>query len=347
MCMNLMEVLLFQDRQELMKLLNESYEEKINVNSKRELIEILYPRLTNREKVTGRFQSLSTNAQKLTLYLCFDKKLFNSKEELHGIVPNIDKNQFLSLIEQLTLNGILFVYKNGNYVIPNQIKKEIIESIQRSMIDHSFILPSLDVEEKELTIIHDLFVFIDYVCEKPLSLTKVGTMYKKDFQGIMKQFKVQEQLPNEQWRFGYGRRFSQYPDRFSLLYDYCYSKGWIKESNNQLITTSKVEELYDMRINELLQNIVSFWHKLYKRPIPTIGLLYELLLSVLKDGEGIEEEFLVSFFRPFVFEYYFDSTDDIITKRFLNMLVFLDIVIKRETEFFQGYTVGPSKHFLK
>ncbi|MCD8511436.1 MAG: hypothetical protein LRY73_17280, partial [Bacillus sp. (in: Bacteria)] len=45
----------------------------------------------------------------------------------------------------------------------------------------------------------------------------------------MSRLTEKEEIPSEQWRFGYGRHFNVYPDCFSLLYDFCYNQGWIME----------------------------------------------------------------------------------------------------------------------
>jgi hypothetical protein len=46
-------------------------------------------------------------------------------------------------------------------------------------------------------------------------------------------------------------------------------------------------------------------------------------------------------------DYYFDTKEDVIKKRFLMMLSYIDIIKRVETESFQGFTVGPTNIFLK
>lgn len=345
--MNLMDVLLFQDRNELIKLLKDEDVVACNINSKRELVEMLYPMLVNLDHVTDRYNRLTNDAKKMALTLCYDQNSLLSKEELNGFVPHLKESSFLEMLEELTANGFLFTYINRNYLVPSQVKKELRRTIKMRIKEETLILPNDPNGQSEITIVNDLFVLIDYLVEKPLSLTKAGVLYKKDFQEIMKQFSYKEVLPKEQWRFGYGRRFAQYPDRFSLIYDYCFHKGWIVENDSTLTATKRVEELYEMRLPELVKSIVTYWHKLYRRAFPTVGLLYELLLDSLNEEEGLEVEFLVSFLSPFVKEYYFDTKEDMIIKRFLNMLIYLDIVKKIENSVFVGVTVGPSMKYLK
>jgi hypothetical protein len=344
--MNLMDVLLFQDRNELIKLVKER-DVSPNINSKRELIEVIYPSLVNVEHLSKRFRCLSTAAQNMALALCYDKKIMLSKEELNGFSPHLKGKPFDELMEELTKNGFLFSYVDRNYLVPSQIKKGLLRLIQKRLEDDRLILPPFSNEDREITIVNDIFAFIDYVAGQPLSLTKTGVMYKKDFNLVMKDFSYKEELPKEQWRFGYGRRFSQYPDRFSLIYDFCFYKGWLSENESILTVQKQVEELYNMRIHELIGSIIIYWQKLYRRPFPNVSILYEIVLNTLKEGEGIEEEHLLATLSPFVTEYYFDKKEDVVKKRFINVLMYLNVIKKVELNYFIGYTVGPSLKFLK
>lgn len=344
--MNLMDVLLFQNQTELAKLLKDT-QSSYNEHSKREMIEVLYPLLVNGEKLRERFQLLSAEAKRLVLTICYDEKLFLSREELYGIVPRVDDSVFRQLVKELTTSGLLFVYLDKNYLIPSQLKKGLVRCFQQNISNHSLMLLSSSNKNNELFIINDLFTFIEIIEERPLPLTKNGLLYKKDFQQIMKLFHQKEFFPNEKWRFGYGRRFSQYPDRFSLIYDYCFYRGWITEHDGKLTLGTKINELHDSKLTECINGLVVYWLKLYRRPVPAIGLLYKLLISSLKEGEGLEEEFIIKELSPFTDEYYFDTKEDVIKKRFLNILSFIDVIKRIETDSFQGFTVGPAKVFLK
>ncbi|WNF38045.1 hypothetical protein RJD24_06340 [Bacillaceae bacterium IKA-2] len=343
--MNLMDVLLFQNQTELVKLLRDT-QSSYNKHSKREMIEVLYPLLLNKENVSERFQQLTSAAKRIVLTICYDDKLFLAREELYGIVPKVDNLAFLQLVKELTTSGLLFVYLNKNYLIPSQIKKELIKCFQQKINENSLILPANNQINNQLYMVNDLFSFIDIIEEQALPLTKNGLLYKKDFQQIIKQFHRNEPLPSDQWRFGYGRRFSNYPDRFSLIYDYCFYRDWITEEDGNLAIGPKANELHDSRLTECMNGLVRYWLKLYRRPVPAIRLLYKITLDSLKEGEGLEQEFIIAELTPFVDEYYFDSKEDVIRKRFLNMLCSLDIIKMIEDDSFHGITVGPAKAFL-
>jgi hypothetical protein len=329
-----------------MKLLKDN-NSRFNDHSKREMIEVLYPMLINKNQLDQRFQLLSNEAKKVILTFCLSDKLVLSKEELKGIVPKLEQQHFVALISELKQNGMIFTDAEKNFIIPIQIKKELVGCFQDSVEMHSVILPSRHVQKTDLLIVNDIVTFIDILTERALPLTKNGLLHKKDFQIIMKQLSSPENLPNDKWRFGYGRRFSQYPDRFSLIYDFCFDREWITEKDEQLQISNRVEELQNIKLKDFLNAIVNYWLKLYRRPIPSINLLYKLILTSLKEGEGVEEEYLISMLSTFVDEYYFDTKEDIISKRFLTMLIHLQVIEKVEFGDYRGYTLGPASRLTE
>lgn len=345
MKMDLMDVLLFQDRKQLGKILS-GHATSFDVHSKRKMIEVLYPSLINGNQMSERYLLLPDEAKKIILTLCYNGKLFISKEELFGLVPKLQKDAFNKIIEDLLNAGILFLYADNHILIPTQIKQGFIRLFMSNLDNYRFVLPSIIEMDNEIDVINDIFSFVDVIIQTPLPLTKNGLLHKRDFEAIMKLFIKKEVLPNEQWRFGYGRRFAKYPDRFSLIYDYCFYKGWIIEKDGFLTTGERVGELEELKLTNFIQGLTHFWLKLYKRPIPSIHLLFELLMEVVEDGFGIEEEGMISELTPFVDDYYYDTKKDIIKKRFLNMLEHINVIKSVDIGGIYYYTKGPAMVFL-
>lgn len=340
-----MDVLLFQDRNELVKLLRGT-EKGYNEHSKREMIERLYPLLTNEEELKTKFESLSQHAKRVALLLCYDKNVLLSKEELHGFAPKVTQVNFKELLNELLQCGILFSYVDQNFLVPNQIKQQIIQLYKNKLAEHSLFISS-ESEDYSISIVKDLFSFIEALEEKSLPITKNGVFYKKDFQSIMSLFTYKEALPNEKWRFGYGRRFSFYPDRFSLIYDYCFYNNWINENDGYIAVSEQVDTFYDAKFKDHIVGIVNYWMKAYSRPIPSIRLLYDLLINTIQEGESLEEDVIVSVLTPIVEPYYFDSQQSIIKKRVLQMLVKLDVLQVVDIGNVRAYTAGVAKTHLQ
>lgn len=343
--MNLMDVLLFQKQKELKKLLCGSNPE-INVHSKREIVEFLIPLLMNVDEISNRMRGLSDEARTVLLALSCDEKLTYCNEELLCFVPRSTRSNYLLIYEELMNNGFLFSYVEKQMIVPIQLKQRIIKVFTRKLEEDLIAFPSRENENKLIPIVNDIFSFVEMLAEKPIPITVNGVIYKKDFNRIMDNFSYPENYPNEKWRFGYGRRFANYPDRFSLIYDFCYSKKWIKEEDGFLSVTNESEQLYDLKIYECISSLIQYWLKLYKRNIPIIPCLYKLLVSTIREEKGLDEEVIISMFSPFVEPYYYDDKQAIIRKRLLAMLVHLNVLQKIEVGQLYGYTTGVAKKMI-
>ena len=96
-------------------------------------------------------------------------------------------------------------------------------------------------------------------------------------------------MPKGTWRFGYGRMFKEYPNRFSFIYDYCYYHQLISEHDLTLrINGGMVRHGLVEGKKESLAEVYTFWLRLYKNPIPNIqslsGLDGSSLRSMGDDG---------------------------------------------------------------
>lgn len=341
-----MDVLIFQDRNHLVKLLNNRTIE-CNQNSKRELVETLFPELLNAELLQAKFKGLTNNAKVVVMQVCYGERIFFSKEELLALIPKSNLKLHKKILLELVNEGFLFVCSNQNYTIPSQLKQVIIRLFKKPFIESALYGPeSPNDETTTIKLVEDLLTFVDYVADKPLSLTKAGSLHKKDYLLLMKKFEVQEELPNEQWRFGYGRRFYHYPDRFSLLYDYCFKNGWTIEEDGQLKVTKKISQLEKMTVTDLMNGLIRYWLKLYKRPVPTIGFLYSFVIDILNEIDTIEESVFVDYLKSFVEEYYFDDAEKIIKARLLKMLEQFQLIKVIEVNNIRCYSFGITKNIL-
>lgn len=344
-----MDVLLYQDRKHLSKLLKAQQQLANNCNhhSKKEMIEVLFPALINSNLLKDRFEQLSDDEKKVLLQVCYDKRIFYAIEEISAFIPRSQKDRCEEFIRRIINIGFLFQCSNDRYIMPIQLKRETVQLFKQPFKEQVLFVSFSTERDKSIYVVNDLITFIDYVSEAPLSLTKNGSMYKKDFSAIMNRFEVKEVLPTEQWRFGYGRRFNQYPDRFSLIYDYCFKNRWIKEENGYLMVTSQAERLDDLSVSDLLSRLLNYWLKVYKEPVPMIPYLFRFITELLEEGDAIEEDVITDLLLPFVEEYYYDKKDVIIKGRFLKMLEHFQIVTSSEISNLRCYTIGLAYQLLK
>src|SRR5690606_97080 len=106
------------------------------------------------------------------------------------------------------------------------------------------------------------------IFQNEIQLAADGSMYKRYLLQLLNRFSVSEQPPARgEWRFGYGRYFNHYPNRFSLLYDYCWHAKWISEKGDTLkLTDAGMERLTESSGDES-EKQYRLWLRLYKGPV--------------------------------------------------------------------------------
>ncbi|MCD8510722.1 MAG: hypothetical protein LRY73_13195, partial [Bacillus sp. (in: Bacteria)] len=63
-----------------------------------------------------------------------------------------------------------------------------------------------------------------------------------------------------------------------------------------------------------------------------LPFIVELLKKTLSSGNAIEKEQLIERIKGFVDPYYYDKPENIVEKRIINMLLFINFLSKREID---------------
>jgi len=163
------------------------------------------------------------------------------------------------------------------------------------------------------------------VAEHEIPLTADMFMYKRTVGQLLAIMSVsEEQVSRGGWRFGYGRRMKEYPDRFSLLYDYCYYAGFIREETASLqLTDSGSAHLKADKADSPI-DLYRFWLRLYKTPIPALQSLVHWIRVLAPSWVSLHslQDTLVPLIRPF----YYDTPQSIFDARIIHMLAHLGLV---------------------
>jgi len=172
----------------------------------------------------------------------------------------------------------------------------------------------------------DVVHFLRFARNYPLPITTEGVMYKRQISQALEQLSVIEPLPSRGgWRFGYGRHFRDYPDRFSLLYDYVYFEGLATEDPiGQLMLTSAGMDVASGLIKPDPAKLYRFWLRLYKGPIPNLASLVQWISRLSREWVTVES--LGEAMMPLIRPYYYDTAEDIFERRILRMLMHLGIL---------------------
>jgi hypothetical protein len=173
-----------------------------------------------------------------------------------------------------------------------------------------------------MAMVRDTMVFLNFVAKEDVRITKDGKIVKRTQQQLLSLFEIKEEaLGDVSWRFGYGRRFHDYPDRFALIYDYCYQRGLIEETADGCLRVKPAVEAWKAQAEkERLHDIFRYWRLLYRRPIPRLKLCVATLAQAAKH-DWVHVASMNRLLTPYVNDYYFDKAPSVMEQRIYNMLV--------------------------
>ncbi|MBO8170725.1 MAG: hypothetical protein H0Z33_02420 [Bacillaceae bacterium] len=342
--MFLNEILSYTDIGQLHRLA-ETFECRCNLNSKNELIQSILTSIKKESVMKQQLERLSQYEQLFLMYLLFDHKNTFTLEDLRAAGrlaagENNDKRDHHRFISLALRSGWLFQTTHGQFQTVFQKADDLTDKWKQIVIRHLkeqlTLLTTPDAYRDEGdTLARDVYIFLDYVHKHQIPLTSDGVIYKRKQQQILSELSVPEPLLEDKgWRFGYGRRFLNYPDRFSLLYDFCYAQRLIEE--DQLGSVLRLTDTgmifsQDKKIDVTLNQLQRFWIKTYKKPVPGTGKLARIIGACCADV-WVEEQSIIRQFSRWVKPFYYDSPENIVKERLLKMMVHLGLLQKSENE---------------
>ncbi|MGZ0053233.1 hypothetical protein [Brevibacillus gelatini] len=336
--MNLAEILVYTDIRQLHQIANH-YGCECNLHSKNELITTLLSSLRHRMTISQEVAQLSQTETHFLLQLLLDKRTVMSLEDLlakAGVALESAKEkkqeQARKFVAMAMKRGWIFPAQSktiGQYQIPLDIREPYIQAwLDQWREQNELVVPGPEAYRDEGTALcDDIMQFLQFLQREPVPLTAEGGMYKRHQQQLFQFLYVKEEpLLPQKWRFGYGLHFDVYPDRFSLLYDFCYYNKWIEEAEGRVaITEAGRERLEQPYTDQLYHDVIRFWMRLYKRAIPNLPMLVQLI-PLLAAGGWVRQESLMNTLLAWIKEFYYDSPADILVNRVCKMMVHLGLL---------------------
>ncbi|UVI32410.1 hypothetical protein [Paenibacillus spongiae] len=171
----------------------------------------------------------------------------------------------------------------------------------------------------------DVSEMLTFIYQNDIPLTAEGAMYKRSVLQIIDRLGVKEMLPARgEWRFGYGRRMKEYPNRMAFIYDYCYFNGWITETGPSLALTSEGMQRQAQRRPEQPDKLYRFWLRLYKNAVPNLRSLVHWIDKL--SPRWVSAESLKNTLSPFIKPYYYDNAETIFEQRLSGMMLHLGLI---------------------
>lgn len=349
--MNLADMLCYADIQQLSSIADK-YDCDCNGHSKNELIQSILSKVNRRDMLDLTISALQQPDIRFLHSIVFETRDQFSLEDLLARASQAcfdsdpPERSPREMIVEFKKRGWLFngFSQQTKYLLqfPSDLKHRVKDTMARSFGERLVFgdQPSAYRDEHEL-IIDDLAAMLHYIYHNEVVLTADGSLYKRHLLQLLNSLSVQEEpVGKVGWRFGYGRKFRDLPDRLSLMYDYCYYEGLIQELPGKLALTNKGMEAVLSGRRENLSQVYRFWIKLYKGPVPNLQALVYWIGRLADDWvtAGSLGEALCPLIRPF----YYDSAESILERRLLRMMMHLGMLRIGEDEGL-GTTVAVTK----
>lgn len=335
--MNLADMLSYADIQELSRIAD-NYQCECNGHSKNELIQSILSTVNRKDVLKKQMDEMTIEELRFLNSLIFDPRGTFSMEELAARVQQSRFNKEAAgelpspreTIIRFKQRGWLF---NGHsqhtrylFAVPADLKRRFIVSISSKLKEGMIAAdqPPVYREEQHL-LADDLAAFLKYLREQEVMLTAEHTMYKRSLQQVIDRFAVQEEpVGKTAWRFGYGRKFKEYPNRLSLIYDYCYYHDLITEHRQVLALTEEGRSRADGGVKEPSAQLYRFWLRLYKGAVPNIYSIVYWINVLAKDW--VTSSSLSGALHPFIRPFYYDEPSSIFEQRIVLIMLHLGML---------------------
>ena len=339
--MRLAEMLSYADIEQLHQLAD-TYSCDCNINSKNELIQSLLTSIKRDSMIGEQLDLLRKEEFHFLMHIVFDARMTFSLEDLRAkakfsFLEDLDRDTYRKLISVALKKGWIFRGLSRNagtsFQVPEDMRKLWGGAIlRRELGDLPFYEDPAVYRDEGFAMVQDIHSFLQYVQRHDIPLTAEGVIYRRNQQQILELLAVQEELIEKGgWRFGYGRHFREYPDRFSLLYDFCFYRGYIQEvPSQQLILMPQAQEAFQLPEEIMALELYKFWLRVYKRPISGLPMMSRLV--AMAADRWIKEEALLLMMVPRLRSYYYDQPESIAHNRILKMMVHLGLLRKGKLE---------------
>ena len=357
--MNLADMLSYADITQLTRIAKR-YGCVCNENSKHELIQSILTVLGRKDVFEQHVMDMTLEELRFLNSILFDKRSSFSLEELVARVQQTkfetERNEEAPLLQKETHpRDTISKFKHSGWLfngcsqqtkylfqVPTDLKRRFKDVLQQSFATRLTVTAEPQAyRDEDGRMGDDIVQLLTFVRNENIQLNAEGVMYKKMQQQLLETFAIHEStVPKGEWRFGYGRRFHDYPNRLSLIYDYAFFQGWLEEWDGRLRCSQSGEERLAQAGTEPSASLYRFWLKLYKNAIPNLlSLVHWIQLCTMRwtTIESLEATLL-----PYVRPFYYDTPTAIFRQRIIMMMLHLGLIRLGE-DVVQGQVVQITK----
>lgn len=338
--MNFADLLTYADIEHLKKLARH-YHCGEDYHSKGDLIASLLNHLGRPARLMDELEGLEKAEVRFLEQLCFDSRDRFSLEDLitkgrAALGEEEEEKTPRTLVRFGLERGWFFpgVHRNDKmlYQVPQDLRQRFLR-LFAERVGVGYRDEPVFYRNEAGMLVDDLHHFLRFLMEQEVSLTSEGGIYRQQQRQLFKRFSIPEEpVERKGWRFGFGRRYHLYPDRFSLLYDYTFYRGYIREEERDMRLCLTREGIGKIQNNQPDNReteregleFTRFWMRLYKKPIPQLPVILRWidLLSYDRWFPLVRLEQAVShWLQPFYYE-----TPSSLFQRVIKMMTHLGMI---------------------
>lgn len=213
------------------------------------------------------------------------------------------------------------------YHVPSDMRDRVLDILAepyRNSRDVRKTPPSFYRDESG-QIVADLYHFLDFLAKEIVRVTASGSMYKQQQKQLFKTFYIEEKpLEHKGPRFGFGRCYHLYPDRFAFLYDYAFYQGYFIESEEGYLCLTDAGSGKLRSKEDQGKQMLRFWLRLYRKPIPHLPMVVRWITLLGYPG-WICTEAVYQAVEPWLSPYFYETKESLFQK-IVQMLVHLGVL---------------------
>ncbi|OEF99022.1 hypothetical protein BHF71_10200 [Vulcanibacillus modesticaldus] len=335
--MNLDEMLIYADIDQIHKIVD-NYQCQCDRHSKTDMIQSIIYTILQKNKLENQISELNNTEYTFIQLLYLDSRnkytiedLLAKGKQAIGLTQSSIKAR--DLVLTALKNGWIFQGVGKKhllvYLVPEDFKSKVIKIINNRLQERVIFSDEVNYyrDEKGL-LISDIIKFLNFIEKEEVLLTGEGNIYKRQQRTLFKQLLVPEEpLKKMAWRFGYGRRYNEYPDRFSLIYDYTFYNKLIYEDEKGLLYLTSFGKKYinNYVLSKEEMAVYQFWIRLYKYSIPFLQLVVRLI-DLVATSKWVELDSLEQVVNFWLNDRYYENKQQIFRERIIKMLLHLGVI---------------------
>lgn len=306
-----------------------------SLSSKNSLMQEIMAHFNNRKFIEEAFSRQEAGEYREAVsHLMLDRRKTFSREDVLAMICRTGSLQDgQERMQRLLADGWIYLLnsKGGRqfYYIPDDLRRTMCDYLAQILKRRVKIADQEPIvyRDENFALQRDLIAFLNFVGKHSIRITKDGTIMKRTLQQLLSLFEISEEpLGKVVWRFGYGRRFHDYPDRFALIYDYCFAHRLIAETaEGELLLTANAQEWALQSEQARAEDLFRYWRILYRRPIPQLKLCIATIAQTTK-ADWVHLASMNELLAPYVRDYYYERAAAIMEKRIYQMLVHLGLL---------------------